>query len=174
MTEIEGIGSIMVQGSFGSMPTLLLIRNVLYAPGLTNNLFSGVMLTEADLKGKLHESGLDLSDQTSGELRLGTSFLRGMPRVVLRPVCPAAQAPLNYGNPHSQCHCLISQLDANIAWEPRHCTGTGGEVMDPTNLLWTVGCKCNCGGASLQSGLCCHCFLSSDRCSIKAVLFYVV
>jgi len=88
------------------------------------------MLTEAGLKGKLHESGLDLYDQTSGELRLRTSFLRGMPRVVLRPVSPAAQAPLNYGNPHSQT--LTSQLDANVAWEPRHCTGTGGGVMNPT------------------------------------------
>jgi len=52
-----------------------------------------------------------------------------MPRVVLRPVSPAAQVPLNYGNPHSQGHCLTSQLDANVAWEPRHCTGTGGGVV---------------------------------------------
>jgi len=95
------------------MPAPLLIRNVLYAPGLTNNLLSGVMLTEAGLEGKLHKSSLDLYDQTSGELP------RGMPRVVLRPVCPAAQAPLDNGNPHSQGHHLTSQLDANVAWEPR-------------------------------------------------------
>jgi len=132
MTEIEGVGNIMVQGSFWNTPAPLLIRNVLYATGLTNNLLSGVMLKEAGLEGKLHESGLDLHDQTSGELRLRTGFLRGMPRVVLRPVSPAAQAPLNYGNPHSQGHRLTSQLDANVAWEPRHCTGTGGGVMDPT------------------------------------------
>jgi len=132
MTEIEGVGNIMVQGSFWNTPAPLLIRNVLYAPGLTNNLLSGVMLTEAGLEGELHESSLGLYYQTFGELRLRTSFLRGMPRVVLRPVSPAAQAPLNYGNPHSQGHSLTSQLDANMAWEPPHCTGTGGGVMDPT------------------------------------------
>jgi len=90
------------------------------------------MLMEAGLEGKLHESGLDLYNQTSGELRLRTSFLRGMPRVVMRPVSPAAQVPLNYENPHSQGHRLTSQLDANMAWEPPHCTGTWGGVMDPT------------------------------------------
>jgi len=67
MTEIKGVGNIMVQGSFWNTPVPLLIRNVLYAPGLTNNLLSGIMLMEAGLKGKLHESGLDLYNQTSGE-----------------------------------------------------------------------------------------------------------
>jgi len=60
MTEIKGVGHIMVQGSFWNTLTPLLIRNVLYAPGLTNNLLSGVMLKEAGLEGKLYESGLDL------------------------------------------------------------------------------------------------------------------
>jgi hypothetical protein len=40
--QIEGIGDILVQGSAGDMPKPLLIRNVLLAPGLTNNLLSGV------------------------------------------------------------------------------------------------------------------------------------
>jgi len=117
MTEIESVGGIMVQGSFGNTHTPILIRNVLYAPGLTNNLLSGIMLMEAGLKGELHESGLDLCDQTSRELHLRMRFLRGVHRVVLRPVCPAAQDPLDYGN-HSQGHCLTSQLDANLSWEP--------------------------------------------------------
>jgi len=56
------------------------------------------MLTKAGLEGKLHKSGLDLYDQTSRELHWKTSFLRGMPRVVLRPVCPAAQALVDYGS----------------------------------------------------------------------------
>jgi len=60
------VGDIMVHGSFGNMPTLLLMRNMLYAPGLTNNLLSGIMLMEADPKGKLLESCLGLYDQTSG------------------------------------------------------------------------------------------------------------
>jgi len=40
--QIEGIGDILVQCSAGDMPKPLLIRNVLLAPGLTNNLLSGV------------------------------------------------------------------------------------------------------------------------------------
>jgi len=40
--QIEGIGDILVQGSAGDMHKPLLIRNVLLAPELTNNLLSGV------------------------------------------------------------------------------------------------------------------------------------
>jgi len=120
MTEIEGVGNIMVQGSFWNTPAPLLIRNVLYAPGLTNNLLSGGMLTEAGLEGKLHESGLDLYNQTSGELHLRMSFLRGMPRVVLRPVCSPGASEL---------------------WEP---TFPGSPSHQP------VGCKRGLGTTSLH------------------------
>jgi len=38
--QVEGIGDILVQGSARDTPKPLLIRNVLLAPGLTNNLLS--------------------------------------------------------------------------------------------------------------------------------------
>ena len=135
--QVEGIGDILVQGSARDTPKPLLIRNVLLEPGLTNNLLSGLLITEAGLEGRLHNGGLDRS---TGELRLRTHNRGKMPRVTL---WPAGTEPGRFGNNNERLieACVAegilptAHMKANAAWDLHHCYGDRGGEEEPCDPL---------------------------------------
>jgi len=126
--QVKGIGDILVQGSAGEMPKPLLIRNVLLAPGLTNNLLSGVFITEAGLEECLHKRGLDFCDRSTGELCLRTHNRGKMPIVTL---WPAGTEPGRFGyNDERLIEACVAEgilptthMRATPAWDVHHCYG---------------------------------------------------